>query len=667
MGPRAAPSLSRELAAALALLVPAAVAIGVVEAAWRVAGGELPIGGARLLPAAALLYGVLGVAQAVAQVAVRRLLAGTPLGRAVGGVAPWHVAVALAFGIAAAVALPLHRELLADAFGAASLAFNGVLLLGVVPLLARLLQRPSAALLRAAAGTGGRLATRAFQAALAVTCAAPLFFTPPGLAIGERGADAGGRPNVLLLVLDTLRADHLGCYGYARATSPNLDALAAKSVLFEECFAQAPHTKPSMASLLTGRLPPRHGVEAFGASLPPDEQPLAELLHAAGYRTGLFSANAFVAPTFGFAQGIERYVGPLVSPAAPLAAFHVLARLRDVWVEALHLPERPWQWYEALVSLPFDRAAARHDPRAAELHDELLRFVAAEPTPWFAQVQLMETHAPYRPRLEHRCFDGAAAELDLPETTRHLFLPFARAEPLPPESLAALVATYDACIRDVDAEVGALLAQLEERGALDDTVVIVVADHGEEFYDHGGFGHGHSLHRELLRVPLIVNAPARLPAGRRVPTQVRSLDLLPTLLELLELELPGDAPPLDGESLLPLLRMNPDEPPAPRAAFASVQWGGSSALSSRDGTRTVIVAREGGEERVQSFDPRADPQEQHDLAATDPREAESARATAAALTEFAKAAAAQAGRSARDATLDPATKSLLKALGYAGE
>ncbi len=662
------PSLARELTTTLAWLVPMAVLFGVAEAAWRVARGAVPIGGARLLPAAALLYGVLGVGLTLAQVALRRLLRFVTRRDSVAlGVTTWHLALALALAVVGAIAFPLNREVLADAFSPASLAANGALLLIVAPLLQRALSRPSAVLIRVAFAPVGRMTCGVLRLALLAATLLPLLFVEAGLAKPLDGGRAAGRPNVLLLLLDTLRADHLGSYGYARATSPHLDALAARGVLFEECLAQAPHTKPSTASLLTGRLPPRHGVEAFGASLPAEERPLAELLHEVGYRTGLFSANAFVAPTFGFAQGVERYVGPQVSPAAPLAAFHVLARLRDVWVEALDLPERPWRWYEDLVSLPFDRSGARQDPRAAELHGELLRFVDAAPGPWFAHVQLMETHAPYRPRADHRVFEGARTEVDLPETTRHLFLPFHGAAPLPPAELAAMVATYDSCIRDVDAEVGALFAALESRDALDSTVVVVVADHGEEFFDHGAFGHGHSLHRELLHVPLILCAPELLPAGRRVATQVRSLDLLPTLLELLELELPADAPPLDGESLLPLLRLHSDEAPAARSAFASVQWGGSSALSSRDGTRTVIVAREGGDERVQAFDPRADPLEQRDLAATDPGEAAAARATAAALAAFAKAAAAQAGRTARDATLDPATKSLLKALGYAGE
>jgi len=664
------PSLLRELTLAVAWIAGAAAAGGMAEAAWLVARGAVPIGGARLVTAAALLYGVLGVAVAIALVALRRLLAAIARSRrplappGAGDPLAWHFAAALALAVVAAVAWPLNRRLLADALAPPSLAANGALLLVAAPLLARALRRPCARLAAAASTPAGRRFAGAAALLVAIAAVVPLAASSPTDPPRPREVALADRPNLLLVVVDTLRADRLGCYGHARPTSPRLDALAAQGVLFEHCLSQAPHTKPSVASLLTGRVPTRLGVEPFGAPLPADELPLAEQLRAAGYRTGLFSANAFVAPTFGFAQGIDRYVGPLVSPAAPLAAFHVLARLRDLWVEALSLPEAPWRAYESLVSAPFDLTGQRHDPRAAELCGEVLRFVDAGGR-WFAHLQLMETHAPYRPRAAHRLFPAARESADLPSAARHLFLPFARAEPLPPAELAALTDSYDACVHDVDAEVGALLDALAARGLLDETIVVVTADHGEEFFDHGGFGHGHSLHRELLHVPLIVRAPDRLPAGRRVATQVRLIDVVPTLQELLDLAPAVDAPRLDGESLLPLLRERDADPAPARPAFASVEWGGSRALATRDGERTLIVAREGAEERVLVFDPRADPLEQRDLSA-DPREAETVAATVRALKAFAESTAA--GRAAsRDAALDPATKSLLERLGYAGE
>ncbi len=675
--------LLHELAAALAVLVPCGAACGLVEAALLVAQGRVAIGGFRLLPAAALLYGVLGAITAAGLVVVRRVVLGRQApSRATG----WYLAAAVGLGVIVAVAYPLNRRWLPDAFGAMSLGINGALLVGGVPLIARVVARPCSRVASLAATSRGRCVIGGLLALLFAAAVAPLLL--PMDRGARRGAvgDAGDRPNVLLLVIDTLRADHLRCYGGARPTSPRIDAVASRGVLFEHCIAQAPHTKPATASLLTGRIPPRLGVELFGASLPDREQPLAELLRGAGYRTGLFSANAFVAPTFGFGQGVDRYVGPMVSPAAPLAAFHVLARLRDVWVEALHWPERPWRLFEELVSLPFDRSGERSDPRAAELNEELLAFVdgtgaAVSFAPWFAQIQYMEAHAPYRPAEAHRLFEGAVALADVPPASRHLFLPFHGGTRLDAAARAALIATYDACIHEVDAAIGALLAALEQRGVLDHTVVVVTADHGEEFFDHGGWGHGHSLFTELVHVPLILSAPSLLPAGRRVSTQVRSIDLVPTLLELLALELPATAPPLDGETLLPLLRVDPDRPTpaaadrdgttpaaptAARPAFSSVQWGGSSALAQRDGARTVIVARDGADERLLAFDALLDPGETTDLVAMDPAHATVARRTAEALADYARAAAAAASVSAH-AALDDATRSALQRLGYAGD
>ncbi len=676
-------SLTHELRRVAGAATATAAAFGLVEAVVRILRDEVAIGGLRLLPAAALLYGVLGAAAAVAQVAVRRVAARLgPRARQPG----WHVAAGTALAVIAGIAWPINRAWIGDAFSPAGLAVNGALLLLGVPVVACGLL-PSCERVVGAATRVRWLRVRTAVLVVALGTALPWVAAvvvggdsdAPSSGSGGRprasgtAAGAGERPNVLLIVLDTLRADRLGCQGHRAATSPQLDALAARGVRFAECFAAAPYTKPSVASLLTGRLPPRLGVDPFGARLPAGERPLAAMLQAAGYRAGLFSANAFVAPTFGFGRGVEQYVGPQVSPAAALIGFHVLARLRDAWVEAAGLPEAPWRWYEALVSLPFDRSGARHDPRAPELVAELLRFVdagAGAGRPWFAHLQLMETHAPYRPAPGQRVFADARAEMGLPEGAAHLFLPFRAALPLPEGELAALNATYDACVRTADAAVGEVVAALEARGLLDSTIVIVTSDHGEEFFDHGGFGHGHSLHRELLHVPLIWCAPERLPAGRVVASQVRLIDVVPTLLELLDVAAPPDAPALDGESLLPLLRRRSgesaeEEGATDRVAVATVEWGGSSAMALRDGQRTVIVARDGGDERVQYFDALADPNEQSDLAASRAEAAEAA-ATAAATLEALIRQLASDRVSTPAATLDPATKALLEQLGYLG-
>jgi arylsulfatase A-like enzyme len=668
--------LVRESLRVAAAMASAAAAFGLVEASLLLARDEVAIGGARLLPAAAILYGVLGAAAGVGLVALRRVAARVSAAARRPG---WHLAAAAALAAVVAIAWPINRAWLGDALSPASVATNGALLLIGAPLLARGLAPVVERLARTIDGSRW-LRARVALVAVSVTAAVPWLMTPAGggssgeaAAPAEAGDEA--RPNVLLLILDTLRADRLGCQGGDPANSPNLDALASRGVRFSQCLAAAPYTKPSVASLLTGRLPPRLGMEPFGARLPTRERPLATVLREVGYRTGLFSANAFVSPTFGFGRGVERYVGPQVSPAAALVGFHVLARLRDAWVEAARLPESPWRWYEALVSLPFDRSLARHDPRAPELVSELLRFVdeceasgsREVRAPWFAHVQLMETHAPYRPAASQLRGPPVRSEVALPDGAAHLFLPFRTAAPLPAAELAAMNATYDACVRTVDAAVGGIVAALEARGLLESTLVIVTSDHGEEFFDHGGFGHGHSLHRELLHVPLIWCAPGRLPAGRVVASQVRLIDLVPTLLELLSLAPPPDAPDMDGQSLLSALRRRPDDGEAEvedRVALATVEWGGSSAAALRDGARTVIVARDGSAERVQCFDATGDPAEQHDLAAGDAREAAAAATSAAELwTLVEHFAADRATESA--AILDPATQALLESLGYA--
>ncbi|HEX6884286.1 MAG TPA: sulfatase-like hydrolase/transferase [Planctomycetota bacterium] len=302
-------------------------------------------------------------------------------------------------------------------------------------------------------------------------------------------------PNVLLVCLDTVRADHLGTYGYGRPTTPTLDALAARALVFEDASAVAGWTKPSVPSFLTGTYPCQHGVYEGSASvgveartdlLPAAALTLAEVFQAHGYRTGAVVNNAHLRTGNGFEQGFEHYD----------QSDHDARTIR--W--------RALDWV--------DQARA-----------------GAEPGPFFLYLHFLDAHWPYSVPEEWltRFADAAAVAPFRGRDSRALYEAVNAGErTLEPAEREALVALYDGALAYLDAELGRLLAGLALRGLEQDTIVCVIADHGEEFGEHGRLGHGHGLWENLLRVPWILRVPGRAPARHAAPVSL--VDLFPTLL-----------------------------------------------------------------------------------------------------------------------------------------
>lgn len=315
----------------------------------------------------------------------------------------------------------------------------------------------------------------------------------------------GPPPNVLLYVVDTLRADHLSLYGYERETSPRLEELAERSFVFESAYAPGPHTIPSITSLFSSRYP-----SALGGRLAPDgaaRRTLAEAFREAGYDTAAFQANLLLFASHGYARGFDPY-----------------RIVRN------------------------DDAPGPGQADAGRLHAEALEWLRArEGGPFFLYIQSMDVHYPYDP-------PGSWAERFQPPDARtpqeqvvaHL-PPDERAkareevEDMPPETLQWLVWNnpnrYDACIAYADHEIGELLDALREDGLDRRTIVAVTADHGEPLGQRGVLEHGLSLHEELVRVPLVLHIPWQSEA-RRVPEIVSLRDLGPTLLDLAGVPVP---------------------------------------------------------------------------------------------------------------------------------
>ena len=340
----------------------------------------------------------------------------------------------------------------------------------------------------------------------------------------------GRRPNVLLVSIDMLRADHVSAYGYERRTTPTLEALAAEGVRFDRHISSAPWTLPAHAALFTSLPDSVHGcVEGSGNALSPDVTTLAERYREAGYATGGFYAGPYLHEAFGLGQGFETYEYCVPDAEGLFAA-------EDV---------------EAWAGDPAAHRRSHHgvtNPGVVEASTAWLEAHAEEP--FFLFVHLWDAHFDFVPppafarRFADSGYDGWV------DGREFFFDPRIRAD-MDPRDLNQLLALYDGEIMWCDAHVKLLLERLDALGLAQDTVVVVTSDHGTEFFDHGQKGHRRTLYDEALRVPLIVRAPGSLAAGSVVEGVTRTVDVGPTLLELCGL---GGAGQLEGVSLVAAAR-----------------------------------------------------------------------------------------------------------------
>jgi len=286
---------------------------------------------------------------------------------------------------------------------------------------------------------------------------------------------AQSRPNILLITLDTTRADRMGFLGSTRGTTPSLDAIARESVVFTRAFAQAPITPVSHATILTGLYPGAHRVTDFGLPLPAAVPYLPAVLHDAGYHTGAFTGALVLDPAAGLAPGFDR----------------------------------GFDRYDAgfRIKRPADNRYQTVERRGDEVMRRALSWIEDTAPPFFAWIHLYDPHEPYDP----------------PGDLRDRFAK----------------APYDGEIAAVDRVVGSLVTALRGRSQLDSTVLAVAADHGEALGDHGENTHGVFLYDETLHVPFLLRLPGKASAGTRVTTRVRLVDLAPTLLQASSLAIPA--------------------------------------------------------------------------------------------------------------------------------
>lgn len=452
----------------------------------------------------------------------------------------------------------------------------------------------------------------------------------PGV-VGQRAAAPTGAPNIILLMCDTLRADHLSSYGYTLIKTPHIDALGTEGVRFAKTFSQASWTRPSVATILSGLYPSSHGAVHKADMLPDRVETLAEILSARGYYTAGFANNANVAPNFNFGQGFDdyRYLAPdhffyADEPASQLTFYSGLRLVRERFFARRIDVHNYYQPGEVVTDEAID----------------WLKDAPAKDRPFFLFLHYMDAHDPF---MIHPYNGVGYARVANPNP--------------PPEQAGTLLKAYDGAIVHLDEQLGRLFDDIRQRGLWDNTIVLLTADHGEEFQEHGGWWHGTTLYDEQTHVPLLIKTNTGGVRGRVVSELTTSLDIVPTLATAAGATLPKE---LQGHVL-----------PLSDAAYAG--WTEVFSESDLEGNvlkaiRTkdwkYIEANPGNPRGLQPkelYDIAHDAREQQNLATTNGQQQQTMEDALGKATKV----AGQYGTGTSDAAvIDTATCQRLCALGY---
>lgn len=585
------------------------------------------------LPYAALLYGLIGLlGGAGLGIALWALLRADSPDQQAGRSARWSAGLLLAAVGFVVARYRVIRDLFEEQLQ--TLSLSGALvhlallaaalaLLGAALLLGRLLARTRTGRFLNRGGSFLALPVLLVGALLAAAIVQPR--SAPDATRAALPPDLRDRPNILLIGVDTLRADRLSCYGYSQQTSPHIDALAADGVLYRNALAQSSWTRPSFATILTSLYPSSHTAIGKADRLPQGALTLAEVLQAAGYRTAGLVDNINIAPLFGFDQGFDSYT--YLEPDLPLGASDVSSEL------ALYQAVRRAYYMVAGGKV----VVQEYYQDAATVTAAAKAWLAAHPDErFFLFLHYMDPHDPY---MEHP-YSGVG---------------YARASDQNPDpSLAATFsALYDGEVRYVDTYLGELWAFLQEAGLYENTLIVLTGDHGEEFQEHGGWWHGQTLYEEQLRVPLIVKYPGGARAGTVVEEYARTLDVAPTVVDAVGLAVPTT---WQGRSL-----WSDTAPPA--YLFAEEELEGNVLRSVQQGDYKLILANRDNPRGLPAealYNLGADPSERVNRA---PEET----AWAATLREVlgrAQAEALEQRLQAEEGTIDEEAEELLRKLGY---
>lgn len=472
---------------------------------------------------------------------------------------------------------------------------------------------------------------RLLPVALAALLGSAALALAAGTADRTAAPPAAKRPNILVVTLDTTRANHTSAYGYARPTTPNLIKAAAAGVRFDAAYAPMATTLPSHTTMFSGLLPRTHGTLKNGLPVDPNLPLLSEALGNAGYRSAAFLSSFAVSKRFGLQRGFALYDDDFTGGKCKWEVTR--------W-EGMKLDG------EFCRRGDLTRAAAeKWLEDSGYLPDKNKNHATTPKEPFFVWIHFFDPHNPYDP----------------PEDQVKLFPAAGDA----PSELERDIAHYDAAIHFADQEMGKLLDRLAVARQLDDTLVIIAGDHGEGLMDHGWMLHGLQIYEEAVRVPLVFRWPAKLPKGKRISDPVELADLTPTILDLVGAKMPRGEHAIEGMSLAAALRgtatLNAQRPVlVQRRYYAGEAEKGITVKGSKHGIRVgnwkYIEAKE--ENTFELYDLARDPGEKHNLF-DDQKEKRAALAT---QLEQTLSGIPVAGDTPRTVSEDDARR--LEALGY---
>jgi len=467
--------------------------------------------------------------------------------------------------------------------------------------------------------------------------------------MGHSGPQAS-HYNLLIIVLDAVRADHLSCYGYPRKTSPNIDSLSSEGTLFKHAYSQSSCTVPAVHSMLTSLYPSRHRIFLFDEDLPPDTTTLFSVLKERGFATAVISESPFVERRFAFTGGVD-YIftsGLLLNKNTRWAreSLRMFYEVRDSIKVFLH---------KYVISKDKRSVLYFRKFYAKQVLRESVSWLRRNrDNPFCLYVHFMGGHYPYNPPSPYGdlFFEEGMTKVPKYEEREE------SAGTISGPRLKGAISQYDGLIAFYDELTGSLVRELKDMGLYENTVIVITADHGEAFFEHGRSTHGHYMYEEIVHIPLMMIFPSRQGKGTAFDGLVQHIDLMPTVLDALGAEMPEE---IDGKSFLGVLESGGDV--MDRIAYSELQdREGGKFFAVREEDHKLVVNDLPGHRSVELYNIAEDPAERHDIADAEPSET----ARMSKILEDYRAAGRGAGKEAntRKIKLTPAFIEDLKSLGY---
>ena len=453
--------------------------------------------------------------------------------------------------------------------------------------------------------------------------------SPPAGAITVEDSEFSikDKPNIILIISDALRWDHLGCYGYSRNTSPNIDRIAREGIIFNSAYAQGNWTLPSTGTLFTSLYPTSHNILSKKKSVPKESNTLIENLKAAGYRTAGFSKNPFFWGNFGFRRGFDRfYLGQsnFICKSWPSVISNILKRLFMPTDE--NLTRQALSWIKSNKSHKF-----------------------------FVYFHYMATHAPYR---IPKAYEEIYVKEEIPDRVDFPHKRYLRHVEINPAQKKNLIDRYDGAIRFIDDQIGKLLDILQSLNLKEDTLLIIAADHGEAFGEHDDWTHGHTLYQETIKIPLIIWY-SKICSNQITSNELAGLiDIKPTILNIVGIK---QSEIYQGEDLISLITKKGSLYQQKGSREEIFSEGGKNLRCIITSTNWKLISKKArGKIELELYNLEQDPEEKHNVVNLYP---EIAKNLQKRLTSRFKEFEKQALKPGK-ATIDAETRRELKSLGY---